>query len=110
MDERRLSTGDILNAGMLGVPAPTTEIPKDRETFHAGGDEYVGRDAVLAALEEGKVVESPNYYGIPHIWKAGDGVYRGTLLQYRAVSEDPTFATAEEAEAWFSATNSATIG
>jgi hypothetical protein len=46
-------------------------------------------------------VEASNYYGIPFVWKEAAGVYRGTMLQYRAISEAPTFASADEAAAWF---------
>lgn len=97
MDNRRLSTGDLLASGLINQPAPKTEIPTDREEVEHGGDEA----SVIAAIEAGKVVSASNYYGIPNVWKAAEGVYRGTLLQYRSVTEDPTFATAEAAAEWF---------
>lgn len=111
MDDRRLSTGDVLAMGILNRGVPETEIPKGRERFSASFEyEYEGRAAVLGALEAGQVVESSNYYGIPLIWKQAEGVYRGTLLQYRNVTEAPTFATAEEAVDWFERTAAQTAG
>jgi hypothetical protein len=103
MDTRRLSTADILVGGILNVRPPKTAIPDDRERVEGQGDDwaYIGNEAVVAALDAGKVVSAPNYYGIPHVWKASEGVYRGTLLQYRAITEDETFTSAESAAEWF---------
>jgi hypothetical protein len=104
MDNRRLSTADILASGIYLRTPPETEIPEDRETVSgADRDSYscIPEEQVIAALEAGKIVESPNYYGIPHVWKQAEGVYRGALLQYCNVTEDPTFTTAQEAAEWF---------
>lgn len=113
MDERRLSTGDILVSGLLNKPTPITDIPTDRETINGKGEDwggYIGNDAVAAAIEAGKLVEASNYYGIPCAWKAESGVYRGCLLQYRSVTESPVFATAAQAAEWFGTTCEATEG
>jgi hypothetical protein len=119
MDARRLSTGDVLATGILSVPPPDTDIPKDREDVGVDVDAefvpadglHVGNtDALRAKLEAGAVLHCSEYYGIPHVWKADDGSYRGTLLQYRAVSEAPTFATADEALEWFVDTAYAVAG
>lgn len=110
MDPRRMDTLAAMTGGIFGKPIPTTSIPNDREDVRGAGDDwsYIGNEAVIAALEAGKLVSASNYYGIPHVWKATDGVYRGTLLQYRSVTDDPTFATAREAAEWFEATYHAT--
>jgi hypothetical protein len=89
--------------GFLGVTPPKTEIPEDRERWDNKERDWAcpAHDEIVAALEAGKVVEASNYYGIPFVWKEAAGVYRGTMLQYRAISEAPTFASADEAAAWF---------
>lgn len=107
---RRLDTRQVLDSGILYSPAPETDLPVDRERFDASGDSYAGTEAVIAALETGKLVEAPNYYGVLYAWKGDDGMYHGTLLQYRSVTEDPTFATAEDAEVWFHDTYHSTDG
>lgn len=98
MDHRRLSTADFLAMGMLSRPAPKTEIPEDREHCDVNV-EQPSDEALREALEAGKVLSVANCYGITYLWKAG--VYRGTLLQYRAVTESPTFDAAEPALEWF---------
>ena len=103
MDHSRLSTGDVLAAGILYRRPPATDIPQDRDTFDPEDDDtyrFVGTDAVVDALERGELVQSLNYYGIPASWKAADGVYRCVLLQYRNVTEDVTFGSAAEAAEW----------
>ena len=103
MDEGRLNTGDVLAMGILNVSPPKTEIPEDREEIGSEDEEwnFIGVAAVAEAVDAGKIVSALNYYGIPHVWKASEGVYRGTLLQYRAITEDKTFATASEVAEWF---------
>lgn len=105
MDYRRLSTLDLLNTGILNKPMPETDIPEDRERFEDCEDPdtwgYIGNDAVLAAVEDGKVVSAPNYYGIPYLWKDDDGRYQCRLLQYRNVTEAYEFKFAENAVHWF---------
>lgn len=99
----RLDTGQLLALGILEKPVPQTDVPEDRESVDALDDTtwgYIGHERVTEALEDGKVVSASNYYGLPYLWKEGD-VYRGTLLQYRAVTENPTFATIDEALEWF---------
>jgi hypothetical protein len=70
----------------------------DREGVASDG---LSREEIVAAIEAGKIVDASNYYGIPHVWRASPGVYRGTLLQYCRVTENPTFATVDEAVDWF---------
>jgi hypothetical protein len=103
MDHTRLNTAQLFVAGILNREAQQTAIPRDRETFdgHDAGYHYAGAEVVIAALEAGKLVEASNYYGIPSLWKVADGQYRGILMQYRSVTEDERFNSAESAEAWF---------
>jgi len=110
MDTRRLSTGDVLAAGIIDKPIPQTDIPRDRpEQEYDAYDHTPEPDELLAALERGDVLHCSEYYGIPHAWRDGD-VYRGCLLQYRAVTESPRFETAESALDWFIKTASAVAG
>lgn len=110
MDKRRLSTADLLYMDILSVTPPQTDIPSDREVVGGYGDDVTDIDSVVKALESGKLVQALNYYGIPHVWKQGDGVYRAILMQYRAVTEDHTFTTASAAAAWFARRYAATDG
>lgn len=118
MDERRLNTGDVMDLGITSLPAPKTDIPTDRDDVGvdaqgmASGDELTvsDLDGMKAVLERGAVLHCSEYYGIPNVWKADDGSYRGTLLQYRAVTEDPTFSSVDEAIAWFVETAYACVG
>ena len=82
--------------------SPKTDIPSDRERFYPRDDEFefIGADAVAAALDENKLVDSANCSGIPHSWKTENG-YRCALMQYGMVTEDITYATAAEAAEWF---------
>jgi hypothetical protein len=107
MDSRRLSTGDVLIQGIVGMPNPKTDVPTDRENICVDYDdsEKTARDHLLAD----KVVKCPEYYGIPIAWKDGDH-FRAILLQYKAVTEDHTFQTAEEAAAWFCSTARSVAG
>jgi hypothetical protein len=99
MDTRRLSTGDILSMGIINKDAPKTDVPEDRERI--GFDIYDGAENdVREALERGDVVDCSEYYGIPIVWKDGE-IYRGTLLQYRAVIEAPEFSDLDSAVEWF---------
>lgn len=112
MDDRRLSTADVLAMGIIDKPIPVTDIPKDRERVSGSSDmgAYVGDEAVAAAIEAGSLVTSPNYYGIPYAWKAGSGKYCGRLLQYRAVTASETFATIDDVVGWFGDTYHRTDG
>ena len=112
MDPRRLDTMGVIAAGILNRGVPDTDVPDDREEFDGSGDswEYVGDDAVVEALDRGDLVRASNYYGIPYVWKAADGVYRGQLLQYRALTEDHTWDNAQDAAEWFGETYYATDG
>lgn len=105
MDPRKLDTGDVLSMGILNKPAPTTDIPKDRERVSATGGAdflYIGAGAVEEAVNAGKVVHASNYYGLPYLWRDEAGRYQGRLLQYRSVTESPSFDDVHEAAAWFS--------
>lgn len=115
MDHARWDTGQILAYGVLGRSAPVTEIPEGREqwrtTYTDDGDmDTIDTAAAEAALEAGKLIHTNEYYGLVYGWKAGDGKYRGTLLQYRNVTENPTFATAAELVEWFAEISRAVIG
>jgi hypothetical protein len=110
MDTRRLSTLDVLAAGIINTPAPRTDIPEGRPRCEYDVyDNKPDRDALLVALERGDVLACSEYYGIPFVWKDGD-LYRGTLLQYRAVTEAPEFGSADAAMEWFQDTSRAVAG
>ncbi len=100
MDNRRFDTVQLLRGGILDSPLPKTSIPHgEREEYSVDvGD--IEESALQAKLEGGVILTCSEYYGIPYLWKE-DAVYHGTLLQDRAVTEDHTFATADEALAWF---------
>lgn len=104
MDHRRFDTGQLMARGILNVPVPETDIPEDRESVEYDSEEGwrdISTEAeIREAVEAGKVVRSPNYYGIPNLWKEGES-YRGTLLQYRNVTEAPAFADLDDAVEWF---------
>jgi hypothetical protein len=112
MDNRRLSTSDILAMGIINQPTPVTDIPDDRDRVDGQGEDwaYIGNEAVIAALDAGKLVSASNYYGIPNVWKVAEGEYRGALLQYRNVTESPSFTTAADAEEWFADRYASTDG
>ena len=108
MDPRRLSTGDVLAAGILNKPRPEVGIPEGREEESVEYDESEERVAEL--LEAGKVVDCPEYYGIPVAWRGDGGLYRGILLQYRNVTEERDFDSAAGCAAWFRETAGAAMG
>lgn len=88
MDERRMSTGECIASGILGKQLPQHDVPTDRDRVCLDDDHT---DAVIAKLlDEGKVIESPNYYGIPVMWKAVQS-FRIILFQYREITESLTF-------------------
>jgi hypothetical protein len=99
MDTRRLSTDDVLAAGIIGSPPPKTNIPKDREG--CGVEWNFNPDKVREELAGGKVLECSEYYGIPYLWKDGDKYFGCLLLRYCAVTESPVFNTADAAIEWF---------
>jgi hypothetical protein len=107
VDTRRLNTGQVIAAGILNRPMPRTDIPSDREVVEIDFD--VSPEAITEAVERGAVVVCSEYYGIPNLWKDGE-VYRGCLLQYRAVTEAPVFDALEPAVEWFSATAAVVAG
>jgi len=98
-----MDTMGAMMSGILSIPCPVTEIPEGRETVDGSGDDSqcLGTEAIVAALEAGKLVSASNYYGIPKVWKESDGVYRGTLLARDRPAVAPTFSSAEEAAKWF---------
>lgn len=101
-DENRVDTAGFMAMGGLSRPIPQTGEPEGREQFDPEwGYQYVGAEAVAKALDEGKTVSAYNYYGIPKVWRADAGAYRGVLLQYRNITENVTLATVDEAVAWF---------
>jgi hypothetical protein len=96
MDHRRLDTGQ---AGISDLPVPETDVPEEREDLTIDGDCVPGPGALADVIEAGKLVRCPEYYGIAYAWKQ-DGSYRGVLLQYRTVTENPTFKTCAELVQW----------
>jgi len=133
MDIRRLTTADALTAGIMNKPEIVCPYSRDKEVVDADFEfEYIGIEVVREAVEEGKVVESLNYYGIPRIWKEeGPGEktrfsvidlgvdaptestekrYRVFLTQYRSVTEDKTFKDKDKAIEFFEELCSRTLG
>lgn len=94
MDHRRLdSMGAIMDGVLLRRP-PATDEPSDRERLdpREDGENYdykpMEADRIAALLDDGRLLYIPEYYGCVSAWKTSDGVYRGTLMQYRkAVNE-----------------------
>lgn len=112
MDSRRLDSMGVLASGILGMPAPKTDVPEGRDRVDAmdwDTYEFIGEERAREAVDSGAVLRASNYYGIPYLWRDG-GVYRGLLLQYRAVTEDHTFGSLDEAVGWFERTYYATDG
>lgn len=103
MDKRRLDTGDVLAAGILGKPNPDAGEPKDREQLAIDIEHVLGQGR-RDELERGAVLHCAEYYGIPLVWKADDGSYQGRLLQYREVTESRTFESLDDALEWFADT------
>ena len=101
MDERRLDTGQVLAAGILEARSPVTDIPSDREALTVDAWERLDLQSLIDAVEAGQLLTCCEYYGVAYAWKDGKR-YCGTLLQYRAVSENPTFETANELISWLS--------
>ena len=101
MDGRRLDTGQILAAGVLEARSPVTDIPSDREVLDVDAWESLNLQSLIDAVEAGQLLTCCEYYGIAYAWKDGKR-YRGTLLQYRVVSENPTFEIADELISWLS--------
>ncbi len=133
MDPRKLTTFDAVVAGIMNKPPIEFPYPVDRETMEADYEfRYIGAEAVKEAIEEGKVVKSSNYYGVPRIWREGDpgektrfgiidlGIdiparsmekrYRVFLTQYRSVTEDKTFKDKDKAIEFFEELCSKTLG
>lgn len=105
MDERKLDTMDLLAMGITSIPAPETDIPDNRPhiSFSFWNDEDLPTpEKIKAEVLGGNVVYCSEYYGIPYLWQDGN-VFRGCLLQYRNVTENPTFELNEidEAVKWF---------
>jgi hypothetical protein len=97
MDTRRLDSMAILNGGILNRPGPRTDIPEGRLPVDAREGT---REDARCALDSGRLLDVPEYYGCVHAWK-DDAGYHGRLLQYRKLTEAPDFATAEECLTWF---------
>jgi hypothetical protein len=111
MDRRRLSTADVLAMGIIEQPPPKTDIPQGRNRIQYDIYEPMSAAQLIKLLEdEANCIDCSEYYGIPHIWKEGEGSYRGVLLQYRNVTEAPTFTDAHDAVAWFITTAAEVAG
>jgi hypothetical protein len=110
MENRRLNTSQVLMAGIVNQPVPVTDVPQNRDTFEAYGDQMPTPEALIAALEADQLLNVSEYYGVVYGWKQAASVYRGTLLQYRAVTDNPTFTTAAELAEWFTDTVKGVVG
>jgi hypothetical protein len=105
MDEKKLSSLELLAQGIVAKPAPETDIPEDRPSYSYDAQPYdkekrTTNEELKALLLQNRVIRCSEYYGIPYIWQNGN-IFRGVLLQYRSVTEDKTFDTADEAIEWF---------
>ena len=87
MDERRLSTGEVLRSGILNITPRERLIPNYAD-FHqlALDDEEINIDYIKVLLEKGGIQSSQDY-GCWAICKTDDG-YIGELMQYRARTEE----------------------
>lgn len=87
MDDRRLSTEEILNSGILGRSDPKSAAPSLDNAFNV--EEYADEGVLRAALQnpdyDGLV--GCMYYGVWIIWKQPGGLFGGELKQYRAVTD-----------------------
>jgi hypothetical protein len=94
MDNRRMSTSQILAAGILNKKPPATRTPDDAtmETVEEG--EW-NQESLRSGLEKGGL-EASMYYGRWSIWKVGD-TFSGELMQYRSVTDAFDGATPDEA-------------
>jgi len=101
MNYERLDTGSVVAAGILRRPMPKTSIPRERDEFNVDAYEQEWtKPGLTDALNSGLLLQCCEYYGIAYAWK-DESVYRGTLLQYREVTEDPIFDSAEKCVEWF---------
>lgn len=108
MDYTRWDTRQAMAAGVLNRPAPSTDIPVNRERYKT--DSYaLSARAIKKALADGKLVHQNEYYGLVYAWK-DDAGYHGRLLQYRSVTEAPDFTSAKATTDWFIDTARSVIG
>jgi len=84
MDHKRLSTGDILDFGILERTPPKSMCPVDAVLAEVDESQF-DDDSLRAGLIAGGL-EASMYYGVWKIWKDGDG-FSGELMQYRVVTE-----------------------
>ncbi len=96
MNTARLNTAQVLAAGVTLRPNPNPNIPHDRFHFDCSPCQ---ESEMVAAMERGDLLKCAEYYGIAYAWKDGD-VYRGTLLQYREITEAPAFESASLCAKW----------
>lgn len=101
MNHERLDTGQALAAGVLSRKKPEPGIPEGRQGVSVYTYDNLTVELVTRLLNEDKVVDCPEYYGIPIAWREGTECYYGKLLQYREITEDCVFSTSSEAAAWF---------
>lgn len=94
MDNRKLNTRQIIDAGILGLPAPERRCPADAKLQRVGEDE-ISENILRAGLEGGGLTASM-YYGCWDIWRTESG-FSGELLQYRSVTDQFTDAPIEQA-------------
>lgn len=71
MDTRRLSTMDVISAGIMNLPPPDTDIPEGREEVEVGTwrDIPLKKKPMLKALED--YIEAGAPYGL-----SGEGLLR----------------------------------
>lgn len=106
MDERRLSTMDILTSGIAFAPMPEAdEKPPEHyedRAIDAGMLPSVEELSDLLRQDPPLHLDASEYYGCVHAWRRPEGGFKVTLFQYRSITEDETFETAEEAAELFS--------
>jgi hypothetical protein len=117
MDYRRLDTMGAIRDGVLLRQAPKTDMPEGREQVDprvfdddGGGWPSVPAADVVVALDRGALLYVAEYYGCVSAWRTDDGRYRGTLMQYKNLTEDRTFRTAKSCAIWFKQTVEAVAG
>jgi len=84
IDDRRLNSGQVLAAGILGIAPPKTRCP-DPGALVGVDEEDLREETLLAGLNAGGL-DAPMYYGCWRIWKTATG-FSGELMQYRAMTD-----------------------
>lgn len=84
IDSTRWNTEQVLNAGVLNRPSPTSRKPKDAVLAEVDEDD-LSEATLLAGFAAGGLNASM-YYGCWRVWKTPVG-FSGELMQYRTCTD-----------------------